>query len=95
MPFWIRSKNTKYRLKMGINILGRQEEGDIQIKDPHVSRRHISIDVLPDGTMTLMDLGSSNGLLINKKKVANAILKSGDSFTIGTTTFIIEESRSL
>ena len=95
MPFWIRSKNTRYRLKIGINILGRQDEGNIQVKDPHVSRRHMSIDLLPDGTMTLMDLGSSNGLLINSKKVANAILRSGDTFTVGTTTFIIEESSQL
>jgi pSer/pThr/pTyr-binding forkhead associated (FHA) protein len=95
MPFWIRNKDYRYPLKIGMNIVGRDRESNIQIKDPHISRRHISIDVLPDGSMTLMDLGSSNGLLINGKKVANAVLNPGDTFTVGITTFTIEETSPL
>ncbi len=94
MPFWIINNKLRFPLKIGINIVGRQKGHDIQIKDPYVSRRHLSIDLLSDGSMTLMDLGSSNGLFINGKKVPNAILRVGESFTVGVTTFTIEEGHS-
>ena len=95
MPFWIKNNKLRFPLKIGINIVGRQKGHDIQIKDPYVSRRHLSIDLLSDDSMTLMDLGSSNGLFVNGKKVPNAVLRAGESFTVGVTNLSIEESGSL
>ena len=92
MSFYIKSQDFSFPFSPGINIVGRQKNGDILIPDKHISRQHLSIDVLSDGTLTLMDLGSSNGLFVKGRKVSNAILRVGESFTIGTVTFLIEET---
>ncbi|MFC1585723.1 FHA domain-containing protein [Fibrobacterota bacterium] len=90
----MRRESTTFPLKTGMNILGRQRDVDIQIKDPYISRRHLSIDVLSDGSMTLMDLGSCNGLIVDGVKVPSAVLKTGQSFTLGLCTLFIEEDRA-
>ena len=82
MPFLVNIKNQKFRLNTGMNIIGRLKNGNVQIKDSTISRKHLSIDVLGDETFTLMDLGSSNGLYVKGEKVPNAILKNGDIFSI-------------
>ena len=74
-------------LKSGMNFIGRDKICDIFVADPHISRKHASVDLVSDGSMTLIDLGSTNGILVNGKKVPSAILQTGDSFTIGQTTF--------
>ena len=85
MSFYLISQNNSFSLKSGMNVIGRIKTADIQIKDPHVSRRHLSIDCLSDNSFTLMDLGSSNGLYVKGRKVPNAILAEGDTFIIGKT----------
>ncbi len=82
---------TRHPLKTGMNMLGRDQNCDVSIPDPHISRRHLSIDVLGDGTITLIDLGSTNGMMVNGEKVPSAILQSGETFTIGQTTFTVSE----
>jgi pSer/pThr/pTyr-binding forkhead associated (FHA) protein len=91
MQFFLKSRDEQYPLKMGINIVGRQKTADIQLKDPYVSRRHLSIDMLPDGSFTLMDLGSRNGLVIFGKKVASAVVQTGEAFMLGATDLVIKE----
>ena len=59
--------------------------------DPHISRKHLSIDVVGDGTITIIDLGSTNGMVINGERVPSAILHPGDMFTVGQTTFTVDE----
>lgn len=83
----------RFLLKSGMNMLGRDQNCDIMVPDPHVSRRHLSIDVLGDGTVTLIDLGSTNGMVVNGERVPSAILHPGDSFTIGQSTFEITEEQ--
>ncbi len=87
MPFYLVSEKHQFQLKIGMNILGRQNGCDFQLYDKHISRQHLSLDLLADGTVTLLDLGSSNGLFIKGKKVASAILQNGDSFVLGAVKF--------
>lgn len=64
--------------------LGR-EAPDIVVNDPLTSRRHAAIDVA-DGTVTVEDLGSSNGTLVNGAPVTTRTpLRSGDVALIGDT----------
>lgn len=91
MAYYLMVDGESFPLKHGINIIGRESGCDGRILDPHVSRKHLSIDVLADGTMTLLDLGSSNGLFIRGRRVPNAIIKPGQEFTIGTKTLVIQE----
>jgi len=92
MKYHLKTSEGAFPLKVGMNIVGRQKGCDIQIKDPYMSRRHLSIDVISDGTFTLMDLGSSNGLYVNGHKVPHAILQLGDSFALGSMIFNILEN---
>lgn len=85
------SNGERYTLKIGINIVGRDLSCDISIPDPHLSRKHLSIDVVGDGTLTVIDLGSTNGMVIAGERKPSAILHPGDSFTIGQTSFTVTD----
>jgi S-DNA-T family DNA segregation ATPase FtsK/SpoIIIE len=49
--------------------IGRALELPIRLNDQQVSRNHAVIDVLPDGRVTIEDIGSANGTLVNGTKV--------------------------
>jgi len=49
--------------------VGREENCDLQLDDPHVSRQHVRIDRLPDGKIIVADLGSLNGLYVGDAKL--------------------------
>lgn len=90
MPFLIHN-NARFPLKIGMNIVGRDQSCDVFVPDPHISRKHLSIDVVGDGTITIIDLGSTNGMVINGERVPSAILHPGESFTVGQTTFVVDD----
>jgi pSer/pThr/pTyr-binding forkhead associated (FHA) protein len=64
--------------------LGRSKECDIQVMDPNVSRRHAQIRPVDDG-YTLVDLGSTNGIEVDGRRVSELALEDGSRFTIGST----------
>jgi hypothetical protein len=70
-------------------VIGR-EEGDILTKDPECSRRHCRIDVHTDGTVWLMDLGSTNGTFVDGVQIfGNVQLTDRQEFTCGRSTFML------
>jgi chromosome segregation ATPase len=70
--------------------IGRTKQNDIQLKAQYISRRHALIVTENDRTR-IVDWGSRNGVLVNRKKVTEQVLKSGDIVTIGTADFQYEE----
>jgi hypothetical protein len=64
--------------------IGRLPECDITIKDPGASRNHAEIRSGAGGH-TLVDLGSTNGTLVNDQRVTEQSLEDGDRITIGRT----------
>lgn len=62
--------------------IGRGGDADIQLDDATASTNHAIIDK-EDGEFILKDLGSTNGTFLNKKKVTESELKSGDIIMIG------------
>lgn len=73
-------------------VLGRGTEADLRINDPGISRRHARIEVSGDGVeqlITIEDLGSTNGILINGQRVRQATLHAGSRFEIGSTRIAI------
>jgi pSer/pThr/pTyr-binding forkhead associated (FHA) protein len=67
----------------GANIFGRVE-GHI-LPDKHVSRRHARINAV-SGEYMLIDLGSSNGTVVNGQKITGpVILQHGDVIQVGGT----------
>jgi type II secretory pathway predicted ATPase ExeA len=63
-------------------LVGRSEHNDIQINSRFVSRHHALL-VRNGGATFLMDLNSTNGTLVNSRRVSNHILIHDDVITIG------------
>ncbi len=58
----------------------------LQVEDDQVAELHAVINIEEDGSVSLLDLGSDNGVTVGGEKVANATLHTGDSFQIGELT---------
>lgn len=72
---------------MGALSIGRKEDNRLILNNPYVSGHHARI-YLKNGEYTLEDLGSTNGVIVNNKKLENkCILKSGDEIKIGNSVF--------
>jgi len=73
--------------------IGRGTEADLRINDPGVSRLHaqVSVEDADDGTVnvTITDLGSTNGLIVNGQKVRSVPLAEGSRIEIGTTRMLV------
>lgn len=73
-------------------LIGRGTEADLRIDDPGVSRRHAEIRVAPGEKVpqiSVVDLGSTNGILVNDQRVEKAVLSDGATVKIGNTTMTI------
>jgi len=63
-------------------LIGRGEEADVRIDSVFVSRYHALI-VRGGGHDLLLDLGSTNGLLINSRRIVRRILRHRDLIQVG------------
>ena len=70
--------------------IGRTRHNDIQLDLRFVSRRHAVIATENNHTR-IIDWGSRNGVYVNKKRITEKILESGDVITIGLTNLRYEE----
>jgi pSer/pThr/pTyr-binding forkhead associated (FHA) protein len=64
-------------------VIGRSSELDMVLVEEMVSRKHARI-ALADGTISIEDLGSTNGTFVNGEKVQQGTLREGDRVLIGT-----------
>jgi hypothetical protein len=67
--------------------IGRSKEVECVLRDPNVSRRHAELRRSATGDWTIVDLGSTNGIKVNGRRVSSTRLSPGDQITVGTTTF--------
>jgi hypothetical protein len=76
-------------------VIGRGNDADLRVEDPGVSRRHIEIrveepqDVAGALRVSVHDLGSTNGVSVNGKRVDRAALSDGATIRIGNTTMTL------
>jgi hypothetical protein len=74
----------RYPLRRGRTVIGRGTDADITVNDSSISRKHI--EILWDGSHAqARDLGSTNGSLINGRKLTTAGLESGSTVELGST----------
>jgi len=69
--------------------IGRSRECEIVVDDANVSRRHAELHAQGEG-WRIVDLGSTNGIKVNHRKVAKATLQHGDRITLGVTELEFE-----
>src|SRR3954462_7861893 len=70
--------------------IGREAGVDLVLADGKASRRHAALRVLPDGRATLYDLGSSNGTVVNGRRIQATLLQGGEQIQIGDTVLVAD-----
>lgn len=77
----------KHEITSPTVVLGRSREADIRVADVNVSRRHAEVRQEGAGYW-IVDLGSTNGLEVNGKKIDRARLRDGDRILLGSTEVV-------
>ncbi|RBY92302.1 DUF2662 domain-containing protein [Blastococcus sp. TBT05-19] len=81
---------TRHELTTGRNVIGRGTEADIRLPDTGVSRKHVDV-VLEGGVATAEDLGSTNGTLVNGRRITRHPLSDGDVIRIGHSVLVYRQ----
>jgi len=84
----------EYLLDKERTTIGRKPQNDIQLDDPTVSGEHAAFLLIQN--VYIEDLGSTNGVLLNGKKVSKRQLEHGDIVRIGRheLKFVDEKANS-
>ncbi len=73
-------------------VIGRGADADLRINDPGVSRRHAELRVTGRRgapVVTVVDLGSTNGTLVDGQRVSETELRDGSTVRIGNTDLTV------
>jgi hypothetical protein len=91
-PLVLEVNGTRHPLQSPGLVIGRGSEADLRINDPGISRRHAQIRVNPAGPglrIDIVDLGSTNGIVVNGQRVQHAVLQEGSRIEIGSTRMLV------
>ena len=80
----------RYVLDGPTAVLGRSRESDCVLNDPNVSRRHAELRRGTTGDWQIVDLGSTNGVKVNGRRVDASRLSPGDDVVLGTVRFVFD-----
>lgn len=67
---------------------GRSVKCELCFNDAELSRRHCEF-FFKDGVLEVKDLGSANGVLLNRAKVTAATLQAGDQMQMGGVVLLV------
>ncbi|ABK52998.1 FHA domain containing protein [Acidothermus cellulolyticus 11B] len=73
---------SRFLLDREVTTVGRHPESDIFLDDVTVSRRHAEFHRTENG-FVVRDVGSLNGTYVNRERIDEAALSSGDEVQIG------------
>jgi adenylate cyclase len=92
---WLETGWNKFPVRGGCSF-GRLPQNTIVLDSPKVSRRHAIIDVQNGGEFWLIDLGSSNGTFVNKRRIHQPRrLSDYDQIAIGDSIFTFRQPEEL
>jgi Protein of unknown function (DUF3662)/FHA domain len=78
-------------------LIGRSSECDLRIDDPGVSRRHAELRVTgegPNAEIAVIDLGSTNGTVVDGVRISRASVSDGSRIVLGSTTAVVRRRSS-
>ena len=81
----------KHEVTKASVVLGRSREADVRVSDVNVSRRHAELRQEGAGYW-IVDLGSTNGVEVNGKRVDRARVRDGDRIVLGSTEVVFGRS---
>lgn len=81
-----------YALKRNEVILGRADDADVHIADASVSSHHARIINRSQG-FEIVDLDSTNGTFVGRKRVSRSPLRNGDHVTTGSVELVFLRDR--
>lgn len=76
-------------------VIGRGADAELRIDDPGISRRHaqLKVDQAEGRTVVaIIDLQSTNGVILNGRRVSNATVADGSQIRLGNTTLTVRIS---
>ena len=91
-PGWLQVGDTKLTITAPVTVLGRGTDVDLRIDDPGVSRRHAEVRMHGDEAI-IVDLGSTNGVVLDGRVIEDAVLTDGASFRLGTTDIVFHREQ--
>ena len=89
---WLESPGMEQISLRGNCSLGRSPRSGVVLESPKASRRHAIINLQNVGEFWLIDLGSSNGTFLNKRRVHQPVrLCDLDQITVGDVPFTFRQ----
>ncbi|WP_042378603.1 FhaA domain-containing protein [Streptacidiphilus melanogenes] len=87
---WLELNGQRHPLDRPVLVLGRSTEADIRVDDPGVSRRHAEVRV--GNPSMVLDLGSTNGIVVDGQHTTRATLRDGSRIVVGSTTIVYRQA---
>ena len=81
------ANSTRLAITKTASRIGRRADNDIVFSNDSVSGHHAELHMGRDGSFTITDLGSGNGVVINGSRVTQSALRDGDSVELGEVRF--------
>jgi pSer/pThr/pTyr-binding forkhead associated (FHA) protein len=79
-----------FPLTADVMVVGRDEDADIRVDEPLVSRSHARIERRATG-FTVVDLGSTNLTRVNGEAIAERELRDGDELNFARARCVFED----
>jgi adenylate cyclase len=93
---WLEANDGKQIPIQGNLSIGRSPKNLLVLDSPKVSRRHTIINVQNVGEFWLIDLGSSNGTFLNKRRAHQPVqLCDQDQIVVGDSVFTFRQAEKL
>jgi pSer/pThr/pTyr-binding forkhead associated (FHA) protein len=78
-----------FSLPSSVTLVGRRQDCDMSIPLSVISRKHCEINI-DQNKLTVRDLHSKNGTLVNGQRVEEYRLSPGDQLRLGSVTFVVQ-----
>lgn len=97
MTGWILESTGDYRHLLRLTAgasktVGRGARADFILEAPLVSRLHCRLAADATDQLVVEDLDSTNGTLVNGRKVDRSLLRDGDTVTVGRVEFRVSRA---
>jgi pSer/pThr/pTyr-binding forkhead associated (FHA) protein len=97
VPGWILQSDNEPTITLrmppgSVKTIGRTARADFIVDAALISRLHCRLTADKSDQLVVEDLGSTNGTLVNGKKVERVVLRAGDKLTVGRVEFEVKAS---